>query len=88
MLGLIVPRLSGISTDDLTAVASRRLLELYILDRIEPFPSPGEIATERFVTDIVLPHATNNNWEREAVERILLDAGRRHDRRYRAPWIS
>lgn len=90
VLGLIIPRISGVTTDDLTAVAAHRLLELYIKGQIEPFPSPGEIATERFIMEIVMPFAqsmSDDHWEREALERILRDAGRLHDRRYRAPWL-
>jgi hypothetical protein len=40
--------------------------------------------------ETVLPYAqsmTNDRWQREALERILLDAGRRHDRRYSPPWL-
>lgn len=90
VLGLIVPRIPGITTDSLTVITSQRLVELYVTGRIEPFPSPGEIATERFITEIVLPYARSiddDHWKREALERILLDAGQRHDRRYRAPWL-
>jgi hypothetical protein len=89
VLGLIVPRISGVTTDQLTAAAAHRMIELYVKGQIESFPSPGEIATERFVTEFVLPYARSMNddrWEREAVERILFDAGRRHDRRYNPPW--
>jgi len=90
VLGLVVPRISGLTTDDLTSHAGHRLLELYVKGKIEPFPSPGDIATERFVTETVLPYAqsmSDDRWEREAVERILLEAGRRHDRRYSPPWF-
>jgi hypothetical protein len=90
VLGLIVPRVPGVTTDDLTSAAATRLLDLYVKGQIDFFPSPGEIATERFLTETVLPYAqsmSDDRWEREAIERTLLDAGRRHDRRYSPPWL-
>jgi hypothetical protein len=30
---------------------------------------------------------SDDPWEREALDRILLESGQRHDRRYRAPWL-
>jgi hypothetical protein len=90
VLGLIVPRVPGVTTDDLTSAAASRLLDLYVKGQIDFFPSPGEIATERFLTETVLPYAqsmSDDRQEREAIERTLLDAGRRHDRRYSPPWL-
>jgi hypothetical protein len=89
VLGLIVPRMTGITTDDLSPDSAKRLLELYITGHLEPYPSPGEIATERFIVEVVLPYAESINddpWERQAVQQILTDAGSRHDRRYATPW--
>lgn len=89
VLGLIIPRITGFTTDDLSPESASRLLELYVKGRLEPSPSPGEIATERFITEIVLPYAKsieNDRWEREAIEFILEEAGRRHDRRYYSSW--
>jgi hypothetical protein len=68
VLGLIVPHISGVTTDDLTPAAAQRLLELYIKEQIEQFPSPGTVATERFVTETVLPYAqsmSDDGWERD-----------------------
>jgi hypothetical protein len=89
LLSEIVWRMPGVSSDDLTPESAERMLRLYIKhDRI-PFESPGDIATERFVNNSVLPFAKSiagNASNRRKIEEILSSAGRRHDRRYWAPW--
>ncbi|RZN12995.1 SIR2 family protein [Bradyrhizobium sp. Leo121] len=89
VLGLIVPRMMGITTDDLTPSSGKRLLDLYVNGHLEPHPSPGEIATEQFIAELVLPYAQSikdDPRERQAIQQVLTDAGRRHDRRYAPPW--
>ncbi|WP_354180815.1 hypothetical protein [Bradyrhizobium sp. LA6.1] len=88
-LGMIVPHIPAITTDLLNEIASKRLVEMYVTGKIEPHPSPGDIATEKFISETVLPYAESigeDAWERRSIEQVLLDAGRRHDRRYHAPW--
>ena len=91
VLGLIFLHIPGVTTNDLTPAAAHRLLELYVKGLINYFPSPGQVSTERFMNEIVLPYAqsmSDDPLQRSAIERILVDAGRRHDRRYSAPWLS
>ncbi|WP_375157544.1 SIR2 family protein [Bradyrhizobium sp. RDT46] len=91
ILSMILLHIVGVTTDQLNKPAALRLLEMYVKGKMEPVPSPGEVATENFIAEIVLPYAEaigSDPWERSAVEQILLDAGRRHDRRYQAPWFS
>lgn len=89
VLGHIIPRMSTVTTDDLTSEATIRLLSLYVDGELEPWPSPGNIASERFISDFVLPMAnevSSDRYRRESIETILHEAGERHDRRYFAPW--
>jgi hypothetical protein len=89
VLAQFARRMSTISTDDLTPEAAKRLLDLYLDGELDPYPSPGGIATEPFVAQVILPLAETigpEPYRRESMERILEEAGRRHDRRYLPPW--
>jgi hypothetical protein len=89
ILARIVWLMPNITTDDLTSQAAHRLVELYCRQGREMWRSPGRIATERFVTQVVLPYAETLEDDapaRAAIESILRDAGRRHGRRYKPPW--
>jgi hypothetical protein len=91
LLTNVVPRMGTITTDDLNAAACERLLEVYLnTDDAGYFgSSPGKIATEEFIVDKILPRAnvTRGARRRRCIQTILEDAGRRHDRRYWAPWM-
>jgi hypothetical protein len=85
VLGEIVVRMSTVTTDDLTKESADRLMTLYLDGDLEPWPSPGNIATERFVAEVVLPLARQRSLSgirRIGLETILQEAGERHDRRY------
>lgn len=89
ILGYLILRMPTVTVDDLTEVARNRLFDLYIDGDLEPWPSPGHIATERFVLEDVLRRAElvgSDKFHRDAIEIILDEAGQRHDRRYFAPW--
>jgi hypothetical protein len=89
VLAHIVTRMSTITSDDLTPSTGQRLVELYCREGQEFGTSPGRIATERFVSQVVLPYAETvkgDSRSRRAIEQILEDAGQRHGRRYRPPW--
>jgi hypothetical protein len=89
ILGQFIIRMPTVTIDDLTKVARDRLFDLYLDGDIEPWPSPGHIATERFVLEDVLSRAelvSSDKFHRDAIVTILDEAGHRHDRRYFAPW--
>lgn len=89
VLGYLVLRMSTVTTDDLIPAAANRLLSLYLDGKLDYWPTPGNIATERFVAEVVLPAANDiapDRYTRENVELILKEAGERLDRRYFAPW--
>ena len=89
ILGKIVWLMSTLTSDDLTMAAAKRMVELYCRQGGSLTRSPARIATERFVTQVVLPYAgtlEDAPTAKAAIERILREAGRRHGRRYKAPW--
>ncbi len=85
VLDRIIPHMHAISTDDLTPSAGRRLINLYLDSNGPDFDSPGAITTERFVAQEILPlreSIGDNVDQRKRLEKLLMDAGYRHDRRY------
>jgi hypothetical protein len=92
ILGRIIYRISPmlITVNDLTAESGEMMLREYVTnqDLGFPVPSPGLIATEKYIEEIVLPSIEQFKEGKRHIERIkqiLLDAGKRHGRRYRAP---
>jgi hypothetical protein len=90
ILCFVIPSISNtlVTTEDLTGDACRLMLEQYVTHPlIEALSSsPGRIATERFIDEVVLPSIaqfTNKSQSKKRIEKILLDAGNRHGRRYR-----
>lgn len=86
VLSQIVPNMPTVTTDDLTSEAGLRLLRAYCSsEELSLIPSPGSIATERFIQEVVYPfeslHATTD-LSRRRIEVLLEHAGQRHDRRY------
>ena len=79
-----------VTTDNLTAEAGERLLSSYLsLDYdCDRLPTPGSIATERYIREVVMPYA--NNYLKpniiEDLERIVMEAGARHGVRYHLPY--
>jgi hypothetical protein len=75
-----------VTTDNLTAEAGERLLSSYLsLDYdCDPLPNPGSLATERYIRETVLPYANDHLAPEmvEDMERILMEAGNRHDIKY------
>jgi hypothetical protein len=91
LLSEIVWRMPGVSADQLEPEAAERMLQLYVGSSFVRFESPGEIASEKFIIETVLPFARSIADKPEArakIEEILSSAGRRHDRRYWVPWSS
>ena len=89
LLSEIIWRMPGVSTDQLTAEAAERMLRLYLSNSSFDFESPGEIATEKFILEAVLPLAksvVDYPSMKNKIENILSNAGRKHDRRYWPPW--
>lgn len=88
----IVRRMHTVTTDSLTAEAGRRLLNSFLSEEYDgdPVPTPGSIATERYIKEIVLPYAEDQLQPHMVgdVERILMEAGARHGMRYRLPRIA
>jgi len=76
-------RLRAVTTDDLSVAARTRVVDLFCETDFDFGPSPGRIATEGFVETVVIPlmHSAKGK-RRKLLERILLDAGNRHGRRY------
>ncbi len=88
VLGALLPRMKGVSTDELTDAAARLLLEVYLGSSSDDrFPSPGAIAHEAFVTELVLPKFESpelTDTVRKGLLETIDEAERRLDRRFLA----
>ena len=93
MLGrFVIGKMDNVSTDDLSPDAIAKLLEFSLnLQAVGPLDSPllGTLATERFVEEKLLPLIQNSvevtEEARSHIEKVLHNAGRRHNKRYVAP---
>jgi hypothetical protein len=86
LLQELAPHVPHITTDALTDSTGMHLLELYFRNSTLPWGTPGEISTERFIEQVVLPYARERNHDEKflaGLNRLLAAAGDRHDRRYR-----
>jgi SIR2-like domain len=85
---LILPHVapSRISTDDLTPEAAITCVNCFISGRDLMFSSwsPGSIASEKFIKDVVIPLSgiVKSRPQRARLNAILVDAGDRHGVRY------
>lgn len=89
ILGHVLPRVSStlITTNDLTEESCRIMLKDYVANSRADLisNSPGAIATETFIEQIVLPAAAQYRGRKKQLQRlenILIQAGERHGRRY------
>ena len=88
----VIGKMDNVSTDDLSPDAIAKLLEFSLnLQAVGPLDSPllGTLATERFVEEKLLPLIQNSvevtEEARSHIEKVLHNAGRRHNKRYVAP---
>ena len=83
----LVCRMCTVTTDSLTDEAGQRLLHAFLRSEfdVDPFANPGTIATERYISETVIPYVRDDldTDKLENLERILIDAGNRHGVRYR-----
>jgi len=82
ILSGIIPYFRGITTAELTVEAAQRLLKIYLDGRIDFYRSPGLIATEEFIEQIVLPLRKSPATDQERLGQVLRDAETRIDRRF------
>jgi|GEM_PF-4244552 len=71
--------------DDLDRDTALHYLSFYILAEVEPFPSPGGRCSEIFIKRWFLPWVREQQFDKSAIaaiQRILVDAGQAHDKRY------
>jgi hypothetical protein len=84
----LVRRMQTVTTDNLTGKAGQRLLSSFLNGEYDgdPLPTPGSIATERYIREVVMPYAIHLEPNMmENMERILIEAGARHGMRYQLP---
>jgi hypothetical protein len=87
ILGMILIKVVGFSISELSNKSADRLLKMFVEGVIDPYPSPGEIATEAFIERSVLPYCLKplQPSERAALEQLLYDASGTLGRRFRFP---
>lgn len=83
ILSAFVLKLTGFNMSELSEETWGHVLDMYLAGEIEPYPSPGELATEAFIEKIVVPRMlVANADQREEIQRLLHDAGDALGRRF------
>jgi hypothetical protein len=87
ILGMVFPRLSAASTEELTDEASTRLLRLHLAGQTTHDPEFGDVASERYIEEVILKVDLTtllpNEYER--LSDFLKQAAAHVGRRYKLP---